>query len=89
MILGMDLSINFDFLPDFLNSYSNPCPKINFFFYFKLSNSKFARDLQNTQTKKFARDLQNTQTKTQNPNTQIIENSNLNLNLLVLVGAYV
>jgi hypothetical protein len=73
----MDLSINFDFLSDFLNSYSNPYPKIKFFFYFKLSNSKFARDLQNTQTK------------TQNPNTQIIENSNLNLNLLVLVGAYV
>ena len=69
----MDLSINFDFLSYFLNLYSNPCPKIKFFFYFKLSNSKFARDLQNTQT--------------QNPNTQKIENPNLEL--LVLLGACV
>jgi hypothetical protein len=46
-----------------------------YFSYFKLSNSKFARDLQNTQT--------------QNPNTQKIENPNSDLNLLVLLGAYV
>ena len=44
-------------------------PKINFFFNFKLSFSKFARDLQNTQTQ------------TQNSNTQKIENSNPYLNL--------
>jgi len=47
----------------------------NFFLYFKLSNSKFARDLQNAQTL--------------NPNTQKIENPNPDLNLLVLLGAYV
>jgi len=41
--------------------------------YFKLSYSKFARDLQNTQT--------------QNPNTQNIENPNLKL--WVVLGAYV
>jgi hypothetical protein len=40
--------------------------------YFKLPNSKFARDLQNTQSK------------TINPNTQKIENTNPKLNLLVL-----
>jgi hypothetical protein len=43
--------------------------------YLKLSNSKFAKDLQNTQTQ------------TQNPNTQKIENPNLDL--LVLLGACV
>ena len=42
--------------------------------YFKLSNSKLAKDMQNTQT--------------QNPNTQKIENSNLDLNLWVFLGAY-
>jgi hypothetical protein len=41
--------------------------KYSFFLYFKLSFSKFARDLQNTQT--------------QNSNTQKIENSSPNLNL--------
>jgi len=51
--------------------------KFIFYLYFKLYNSKFARDLQNTQTQ------------TQNPNTQTIENPNPNLNLLVLLGAYV
>jgi len=45
----MDLSINFDFLKNFLNWFSNPYSKINFF-NFELSYSKFARDLQNTQT---------------------------------------
>ena len=43
--------------------------KLKFFFEFKLSNSKFAKDLQNTQT--------------QNPNTQKIENPNPDLNLWV------
>ena len=47
--------------------------KLIFFLYFKLSYSKFARDLQNTQT--------------QNPNTQNIENPNLKL--WVVLGAYV
>jgi hypothetical protein len=46
-----------------------------FCLYFKLSNSKFAKDLQNTQT--------------QNPNTQKIENPNPDLNLWVFLGAYV
>ena len=58
----MDLSINFDFFNNFnnfLNLYSNPNPKIKKnFFYFKQSNSKFAKSLQNTQS----------------PNTQKIEN---------------
>ncbi len=45
-----------------------------FFLYFKLSNSKFARDLQNTST--------------QNPDTQKIENPNPDLNLWVSLGAY-
>ena len=72
----MDLSINYDFFSNFLNLYSNPYPKIkNFFLYFKLSNSKFVRDLQNTQT--------------QNPNTKKIVNPNPDLNLLVLLGAHV
>jgi hypothetical protein len=41
--------------------------------YFKLSYSKFAKDLQNTQ----------------NPNTQKIENPNSDLNSLFFLGAYV
>jgi len=42
---------NHDFISNFLNSYSNPNPKLNFFFCFtKLSYSIFARDLQNTHT---------------------------------------
>ena len=45
--------------------------------YFKLSYFKFARNLQNTQTQ------------TQNLNTQKIENPNPDLNLWVLLGAYV
>jgi hypothetical protein len=45
------------------------------FFYFKLSFSKFTRDLQKTQT--------------QNSNNQKIENSNPNLNLWVFLNAYV
>ncbi len=45
------------------------------YFFFKLSYSKFARDLQNTQT--------------QNPNTQKIENSNPNSNLWVFLDPYV
>jgi hypothetical protein len=57
----MDLSINFK------NKKKNQNHLV--FFYFKLSNSKFARDLQNTQTQ------------TQNPNTQKIENLTPNLNL--------
>jgi len=40
-----------------------------YFLYFKLFNSKFSRDSQNTQTK------------TQNPNTQKIENANQDFNL--------
>jgi len=54
----MDLSINFDFFLIFKIDAQN------LFFYLKLSYSKFARDLQNTQT--------------QNSNTQKIENPNLN-----------
>jgi hypothetical protein len=47
----MDLSINFDFFLVFVNLYSNPYPKIKIFFlFFKLSNSKFAKDLKKTQT---------------------------------------
>ena len=45
--------------------------------YFKLSYSKFASDLQNTQTQ------------IQNPNTQKIENPNTNLNIWFFLGAYV
>ena len=58
----MDLSINFRNQKKNQNWYS----KTNFFFHFVLSNSKFARDLQNTQTQ------------TQNPKTQKIENLNRN-----------
>jgi len=66
----MDLSINFDSFSNLLNLYSNPYPKIYFLFlYFKLSNSKLAKDLQNTQTQ------------TQNPNTQKVENPSPHLNL--------
>ncbi len=43
--------------------------------YFRLSNSKFARDLQNTQTQ------------IKNPNTQKIENSDLSV--CFFLGAYV
>jgi hypothetical protein len=35
------------------------------------------------------KEVQNTQTQTQNPNTQKIENLNPDLNLWVLLGAYV
>ena len=71
----MNLSINFYFFSNFFNIYLNPYPKIKFFFlYIKFFNSKFARDLQNTQT--------------QNPNIQKIEKPNPNSNLLVLLGAY-
>ena len=56
----MYLSFNFDFFSNFSNLYSNPFSKTtytiligiyfkSFSFYFKLSYSKFARDLQNTQ----------------------------------------
>ena len=69
----MNLSINFGFFSNYFNLYSNSYPKIKKnFLYFKLTNSKFARDLQNTQSK------------TQNPNTQKIENTHPKLNLLVL-----
>jgi len=34
----MDLSINYDFFNNYLNLYSNPYPKINFFFFFILNN---------------------------------------------------
>jgi len=44
----MDLGINLEKIEKNQNWYSNPYPKINFFFVFKLSNSKFAKDLQNT-----------------------------------------
>jgi len=45
----MDLSINLEKLEKNQNWYSNPYPKIKYFFFvFKLSNSKFAKDLQNT-----------------------------------------
>jgi len=54
----MDLGINFKNKEKNQNWYSNPYSKNNFFFYFKLSFSKFARDSQNTQTQ------------TQNSNTQ-------------------
>jgi hypothetical protein len=49
-------SINLEKLEKNQNRYSNPYPKMKIFFIvFKLSNSQFAKDLQNTQT--------------QNPNT--------------------
>jgi len=70
----MDLSINFDFLSNFLNSHSNPYPKLKIFVCI---------------LNYLIRNLQNIQTQTQNPNTQKIENPNPNLNLLVLLGAHV
>ena len=66
----MDLSINFDFFLIFKIYIQIHTRKIIFFLYFKLSYSKFARDLQNTQT--------------QNQNSQKIENPNPDLNLWVL-----
>jgi len=48
-----------------------------FFYYFKLSFSKFASDLQNTQFQ------------AQNSNTQKINSSNPNLNHWIFLGAYV
>ena len=72
----MDLCINLKSLKKNQNWYSNPYPKVKIFLlYFKLSNSKFAKDLQNTQT--------------QNTNTQKIENPNPDLKLVALLGAYV
>ncbi len=52
----MYLSINFNFFSNFFNLCSNPYSKTNFFFSFKLSYLKFARNF--------------TQTQAENPNTQ-------------------
>jgi len=61
----MDLSINFDFFSNFLNLYSNLKIKKIFFLHFKLSNSKFARYLQNTQTQPKTQILKKLKTQTQ------------------------
>ncbi len=48
----MYLSINFDFFSSFSKFILKSIPKnLIFFFVFKLSNSKFAKDLKKTQTK--------------------------------------
>ena len=67
LVSGSGLGVSQD--PDFLDHF--------FIFYFKLSYSKFARDLKNTLAQ------------IQNPNTQKIESPNPNLNLWVFMGAYV
>ena len=64
----MDLSINLEKLEKKSKLILKSIPK-KFIFLFKLSNSKFAKDLQNTYT--------------QNPNTQKIENPNPDLDLWV------
>ena len=71
----MDLSVNFDFFLVFKIDIQIHAQTLLFFLYFKLYNSKFARDFKNTQSK--------------NPNTKKTENPNPDQNLWVFLGANV
>jgi hypothetical protein len=74
----MDLGINFDFFLVFLNLYSNPYPKYKiFFFVFWIIQFEICKRLEKNLNPN------------PNPNTQQIENPNPDLNLWVLLGAYV
>ncbi len=64
--MGSDLNINLEKLEkNIKNDTQIHTQKLKFFFVFKLSNSKFAKDLKKTQTQTLTQILNNLKTQTQ------------------------